>query len=87
LPYDRDVFSLRRRRPAPRPIGEVQAYARLHGERGGDVRIVKVEPRRPRFRLRVSGEDLRRGFELRLDARRVPREEGPGGFEPPTDEL
>jgi hypothetical protein len=61
---------LRRRRPAVRPIGEVQAYARLHGDRLGDVRIVKVEPRRPRYRLKVSGEDLRRGFESRLDARR-----------------
>lgn len=66
-----------------RPIGEVQAYARLHGERGGDVRIVKVEPRRPRYRLRVSGDDLRRGFEARLDARRAVREEGPGGPEHP----
>jgi hypothetical protein len=61
---------LRRRRPAVRPIGEVQAYARLHGDRGGDVRIVKIEPRRPRHELRVSGEQLRRGFESRLDARR-----------------
>ena len=61
---------LRRRRPALRAIGEVQAYARLHGDRGGDVKIVKVEPRRPRHRLRVSGEHLRRSFEARLDARR-----------------
>ena len=63
---------LRRRRPVTRPIGEVQAYARLHGDRLGDVRVVKVakpEPRRPRHRLRVSVEDLRRSFEARLDAR------------------
>lgn len=61
---------LRRRRPAARPIGEVQAYARLHGDRGGDVTIVKVEPRRPRHLLRVTGEQLRRRFEEKLDARR-----------------
>ena len=59
---------LHRRRP-PRPIGEGQAYARLHGDRGGDVTIVKVEPRRPRYRLRVDGEHLRRSFERRLDSR------------------
>lgn len=58
-----------RRRPPARPIGELQAYARLHGERGGDVTIVKVEPRRPRYRLRVDGEQLRRSFERRLDSR------------------
>lgn len=60
---------LRRRRP-PRPIGEAQAYARLHGDRDGDVRVVKVEPRRPRHVLRISGEHLRRSFEAKLDARR-----------------
>jgi hypothetical protein len=63
-------FLRRRRRASFRPIGEAQAYARLHGDRGGDVKIVKVEPRRPRHRLRVSGEQLRRHFEARLDARR-----------------
>ena len=69
--YDRAVrFFRRRHKPPTRPIGEVQAYARLHGERGGDVHVVKVEPRRPRHELRVSGEDLRRSFEARLDARR-----------------
>jgi hypothetical protein len=63
-------FLRRRRRPAVRAIGELQAYARLHGERGGDVTVVKVEPRRPRYRLRISGEHLRRSFEEKLDARR-----------------
>ena len=63
-------FLRRRRRASFRPIGEAQAYARLHGDRGGDVTIVKVEPRRPRYRLRVSGEHLRHSFEARLDARR-----------------
>ena len=31
--------------------------------------IVKLEPRRPRYELSVTGEDLRREFELRIDAR------------------
>ena len=33
------------------------------------VTIVKVEPRRPRYELPVTGEDLRRDFEARIDAR------------------
>jgi hypothetical protein len=33
------------------------------------VRIVELEPRRPRNLARISGEELRRLFELRLDAR------------------
>jgi hypothetical protein len=62
---------LRRRRPkvVPRPIEEAEAYARCHGARTEDVRIVKLEPRRPRFPLRVTGETLRRSFEERLDRR------------------
>lgn len=52
-----------------RPLNEAEAYARCHGSRGADVRIVHVEPRRPRYQLRVTGEDLRRSFERRLDAR------------------
>jgi hypothetical protein len=63
-------FFRHRPKPPTRPIGETQAYARLHGERGGDVHVVKIEPRRPRHDLRVTGEDLRRSFESRLDARR-----------------
>ena len=31
--------------------------------------LVKVEPRRPRYELTVSGEDLRREFEARIAAR------------------
>jgi hypothetical protein len=33
------------------------------------LRVVNIEPRRPRYRLDVSGEDLRARFEERLDAR------------------
>ncbi len=52
-----------------RPLDEAEAYARCHGERGAEVRIVHVEPRRARYDLAVSGEDLRQSFERRLDAR------------------
>lgn len=52
-----------------RPLDEAEAYARCHGARGTEVRIVHVEPRRPRYELRVTGEELRRSFERRLDAR------------------
>jgi len=36
-----------------------------------DVRIVKLEPRRPRYDLEVSGEDLRRSFEAKLAEREL----------------
>jgi hypothetical protein len=38
------------------------------------VRVVKLEPRRPRFDPEISGEDLRRAFEVRLDKREPPPE-------------
>ena len=31
--------------------------------------LVKIEPRRPRYELAVSGEDLRREFESRIEGR------------------
>jgi hypothetical protein len=52
-----------------RPLDEAEAYARCHGERGSEVRIVHIEPRRPRYDVMVSGEELRQRFEERLDAR------------------
>jgi hypothetical protein len=33
------------------------------------VKIVRLEPRRPRFPTTVSGEDLRKALEERIDAR------------------
>jgi hypothetical protein len=52
-----------------RSLSEAECYARCY--RGWDptVTIVRVEPRRPRFPTTVSGEDLRRRLEQRLDAR------------------
>jgi hypothetical protein len=57
------------RRQRLRPLTEAEAYARCHGRRETDVRIVKLEPRRPRYELDVSGEDLRRSFEQKLEGR------------------
>jgi hypothetical protein len=67
------------RRQRLRPLTEAEAYARCHGRRESDVRIVKIEPRRPRYQLEVSGEDLRRKFEEKLDHRAVESEEPVGG--------
>ncbi len=53
------------------PIHEDEAYARLHGERLGEVlSVARVEhPRIPRRTGDLTGELLRRAFEARLDAR------------------
>lgn len=50
-------------------IGEAEAYGRSYGETSGDVRIVKVEPRRPRRQLKITGEALRNAFLERLNRR------------------
>lgn len=50
-------------------IGEAEAYGRSYGDSRGDVKIVKVEPRRPRYQLRVTGESLRDAFLDRLNRR------------------
>jgi hypothetical protein len=53
-----------------RPLSEQECYLRCYGASGESmVRIVDLEPRRPRHLARISGEELRRLFELRLDAR------------------
>lgn len=57
------------RRSAPAPLDEAAAYERCHGARSSDVRIVKLPPRRPRFAVLSTGEELRQLFEQRLDAR------------------
>jgi hypothetical protein len=60
-----------------RPLTEAECYARCYGEGDDNVRFVKLEPRRPRFDIGVSGEELRQAFESRLDEREPPGE--PGG--------
>jgi hypothetical protein len=52
-----------------RTLTETECYARCYRGWTPTVTIVKLEPRRPRYELSVNGEDLRREFELRIDAR------------------
>jgi hypothetical protein len=53
-----------------RPLDEAAAYARCHGDRDENVRLVKLPPRRIRYDAVLSnGEDIRRDFEERLDTR------------------
>ena len=52
-----------------RTLSETECYVRLYGGWDPTVTLVKVEPRRPRYELTVSGEDLRREFEARISAR------------------
>jgi len=59
------------RRQRLRALTEAEAYARCHGVWESEVRIVKIEPRRPRYQLEVSGEDLRRSFEEKLERREL----------------
>ena len=49
-----------------RPLSEEECYARCYGDFDDTVRIVRTPPRRRSFE---SGEELRRLFEDRLDAR------------------
>jgi hypothetical protein len=58
-----------RKRQRLRPLGESEAYARCHGTRDADVRVVRLPARRKRYDLAVSGEDLRRSFEAKLASR------------------
>jgi hypothetical protein len=52
-----------------RPLSEEECYLRCYGSFEATVRLVEFEPRRPRGLARISGEELRRLFEVRLDAR------------------
>jgi hypothetical protein len=66
------LLRVRRRRWRSRPLEEAEAYARCHGERGNDVKLVRLPPRRPRYlAILHTGEELRRRFEQRLDEREV----------------
>ncbi|HKA27238.1 MAG TPA: hypothetical protein VKD88_07685 [Gaiellaceae bacterium] len=61
---------MRRRRRRTRPLAEAEAYARCHGDRGNDVKVVRLPPRRPRYlAILHTGEELRQRFEERLNAR------------------
>ena len=59
-----------RKRDRLRPLDEAAAYARCHGDRDENVRLVKLPPRRVRYEtVLASGESIRRDFEERLDTR------------------
>jgi hypothetical protein len=59
-----------------RTLSEAEAYARCYGDGDDNVRFVTIEPRRRRLFFGVSGEDLRRAFESRLQHREVAHETG-----------
>ena len=44
------------RRQRLRPLTEAEAYARCHGTRDSEVRIVKIEPRQKRARARQKAQ-------------------------------
>jgi hypothetical protein len=52
-----------------RPLSEAECYVRCYGAWESTVKLVKLEPRRTRFPVTVSGEELRRSLEARIDAR------------------
>ena len=58
-----------RKREKLRSLDEATAYARCHGDRDDMVRVVKLPPRRKRYDVLATGEDLRRQLEQRLDGR------------------
>jgi hypothetical protein len=52
-----------------RELSEAECYARCYGSGDEGVRVVKVQAVRSTYSGHVSGEELRRLFELRLDSR------------------
>ena len=52
-----------------RALSEEECYLRCYGAGDSQVRVVQLEPLRPRGLARLTGEELRRLFEVRLDAR------------------
>ena len=53
-----------------RELGESEAYHNAYGDAPRDVKIVKLEPRRPRYKqVLADGERLRQAFLQRLDKR------------------
>lgn len=52
-----------------RALNEEECYARCYGDHEDAVQVIRYERQRPTFAATLSGEDIRRLFELRLDAR------------------
>ncbi len=57
-----------------RSLSEDECYARCYRGWEPTVTLVKLEPRRPRYPMPVSGEMLRQVFEERIDARMADEE-------------
>jgi hypothetical protein len=52
-----------------RVLNEAECYTRCYGDREEAVQVIEVQPRSTRYETTLSGEDIRRLFELRLDMR------------------
>jgi hypothetical protein len=52
-----------------RVLDEAECYARCYGDHVVSVEVIAFAPPRPSVESRLTGEDIRRMFELRLDAR------------------
>jgi hypothetical protein len=64
------LLRVRKRRWRARPLAESEAYARCHGDRSNEVKLIRLPPRRPRYlSILRTGEELRQRFEERLDRR------------------
>jgi hypothetical protein len=50
-------------------LNEAECYARCYGDHEEAVQVIELQARRSSFESTLSGEDIRRLFELRLDAR------------------
>ncbi len=56
--------------PRLRPLSEAECYARLYGDRDSTVAVIHEGPSQPvRASGGLLGEELRRMFEERIDAR------------------
>jgi hypothetical protein len=55
--------------PRLRSLSEAECYARCYAGKTESVRLVRLPPRRSRYDLPVSGEELRLQLETRLDLR------------------
>ena len=52
-----------------RPLSEAECYARCYGGWEATVTIVRLEPRRQRSEVLLTGEAIRRRFEQLFEAR------------------
>jgi hypothetical protein len=60
----------RKPKPRLRELGESEAYHHSYGDPSRDVTIVKLPPRRPKYRqVLADGERMRQAFVQRLDKR------------------